>query len=183
MFELLINYQLEIKMANEIDEKRRIAGIILSSDVGTMLSPETEKMLARVDESVTNVKETVQEVNDALNTTKEIVDNVTVLWNCTLDTVKAVKELDVIMKQMDITLDKYLQDTNVSLEKFKTSAPIIESQIDKISERIDKILDSALKIDSKNCDMIDLELRSKLISQVRTWSDHISDMLMKLMGI
>ena len=87
------------------------------------------------------------------------------------------------MKQMDISLERYLQDTNISLEKFKTSAPILEKQIDNISNRIDRILDKALTIDSKNCDIVDLELRSKLITQVRDWSDHISTLLMKLMGI
>ncbi|MFA6090111.1 MAG: hypothetical protein WC755_09720 [Candidatus Woesearchaeota archaeon] len=170
-------------MVNENDEKRQVMEMALSSNVKTLLSPEMEKTLSRFDSSVSNIKETAQEINTALNTSKEIVDNVSVLWSCTLETIKAVKELDVLMKQMDITLEKYLHDTNISLEKFKTSAPILEKQIDNISNRIDRILDKALTIDSKSCEMVDLQLRSQLITQVRDWSEHISSLLMKLMGI
>ena len=177
-------------MANDIDEKRKIMEMVLSSESKSILSPEMEKSLSRFDSSVTNVretaqgiKETAQEINAGINRAGEIVDTVSTLWNCTLETYYAVKELDVLMKQMDCTLEMYLQDTTISLEKFKTSAPILEKQIDKISDRIDRILDKALTIDSKNCDMTDLELRTKLITQVRDWSDHISSLLMKLMGI
>ena len=72
-------------MANiEIDEKRRIADLVLTSDVKTLLSPEFENTLSRFDNSITNVKETFQEMNTAIDKTKEIVDNVSILWNCTL---------------------------------------------------------------------------------------------------
>jgi hypothetical protein len=170
-------------MAEEKDEKRKIMELVLSSNGSSFLTPEMEKTLSRFDSSVTNIRETAQEINAGINRAGEIVDTVSTLWNCTLETYYAVKELDVLMKQMDCTLEMYLQDTAISLEKFKTSAPILEKQIDKISDRIDRILDKALTIDSKNCEMVDLELRTKLITQVRDWSDHISSLLMKLMGI
>ncbi len=165
------------------DEKRQIMQQVLSTDVKTMLSPEMEQTLVRFDTSVNNVRDGISEFRSAVGEVKEVVDNVSVLWNCTLDTIKAVKELDVLMKQMDVNLEMYINDTNISLEKFKTSAPILEKQLDKISDRIDKVLDKALTIDSKTCEMVDLELRSKLITQVRDWSDHVSSLLMKLMGI
>ncbi len=170
-------------MNNTIEEKRDIANMVLSSDIKTLLSPEMEKTLNRFDQSVSNVRETINDYNNAMNTTLEVVNNVSTLFNCAMDTYKTVKEIDFLMKQMDVSLEKYLIDSNVSLEKFRTNAPIVEKQLDNISNRIDKILDKALTIDSKNCEMIDLELRTKLITQVRDWSDHISSLLMQLMRI
>ncbi|HPO63069.1 MAG TPA: hypothetical protein PK762_08305 [Candidatus Kapabacteria bacterium] len=166
-----------------LSDFRKNTDEILSSKNLLDLSSENEQFLNRFDSSVNNVKEMFAEMDTAMNTTKEVVNNVSVLWECTLDTVKTVKEIDFLMKQMDVSLEKYLIDSNISLEKFRTNAPIVEKQLDNISNRIDKILDKALTIDSKKCEMVDLELRTKLITQVRDWSDHISSLLMKLMGI
>ena len=118
-----------------------------------------------------------------MNTTKEVIQSVSTIWQCTLDTVRAVKELDVLMKQMDISQEKYLQDSNVSLAKFQHSAHIMEKLLDNISKDISNTLDKALSIDSKNCEMKDLENRSQLITLVRVWSDNLSSMMMKLMSI
>ncbi|MCX7735977.1 MAG: hypothetical protein N2319_04630 [Candidatus Kapabacteria bacterium] len=166
-----------------IAEKRRISNEILSSSNLLKLTDDTEKFLNRFDNSVNKIKDTFQEINSAMKITNDVIQNVSIIWQCTLDTVRAVKEIDLIMKQMDVNLEMYLKDSQISLEKFKTNAPILEKQLDNISNRIDKILDKALAIDSKNCELIDLELRSKLITQVRDWSDHLSSMMMKLMSL
>ncbi len=165
-----------------IEEKREAANMILSADVKTLLSPEMSNTLDRFDSSMNNVKDTANTINDTLQTANEVINNVSMIWNCTLDTVKAVKELDVILKQMDVSLEMFLKNSDVNLAKFQTNAGIVEKQLDRISDRIDKVLDNALSIDSKNCAIVDLELKSKLISQVRDWSDHISSLLMRLMG-
>lgn len=159
-------------MSNKIET----ANSLMSSDLNTLLSPETEAKLKRFDKSV-------DKVNATINNANELTKNVQTLWNCTLETVKTVKELDVLMKNMDVSLERYLQDTNVSLEKFRISAPIVEKQLDRISDRMDNILNSALEINPKTCELKELELRGNLIKQVRDWSDQISTLLIKLMGI
>lgn len=163
-------------------EQREFVNLVLSSDAETILSPQISKTLERFDLTISNIKETSDSINNTLNTTLEIMDNASIIWNCTMDTIRVVKELDVVLKEMDVSLQEYLKDADVKLDKFKVNANIVEKQLDKISDRIDRVLDNAFKIDSKTCTNIDLELRSKLITQVRDWSDHISSLLMKLMG-
>lgn len=165
------------------DEKIEMSKAILNSDVRTLLSPELDEKIRRFDNSVSNVKETIGEFNSTLDKASGIVDNASIIWNCTLDTVEAVKELDLIMKQLDVSLEMFIKNADVNLEKFKDSAKIVDKQLDRISDRIDSVLDKALTIDSRTCSDVEIELRSKLINQVREWSDHISNLLMRLMGV
>ena len=165
------------------EEKIRMAELVLNSDTKTMLSPKLNEQIERFDKSVSNVKDTFGEINNALDKANMIIDYASIIWNCTLDTVKAVKELDLVMKQIDVSLEKYLIDADVNLEKFRINAKMVDKQLDRISDKIDTVLDKAMSIDSKTCSDVEIELRSKLITQVRDWSDHISSLLMKLMSI
>lgn len=167
-----------------ISQKREIANEILSSKDGT-ISSKNEHLLDKINSTVLTIQDTVEndDFKNALNTTAETVDTVSTIFECAVESRIVLKEMDVILKQMDTSVEKYIHDANVSLEKFKTTAPILEKEIDKTSDRIDKILDKALSIDASECQEVDLELRTDLISHVKDWSDRISDLLMKLMGM
>ncbi len=167
-----------------IIQKREIANEILSSKDGK-ISPKTEQFLNSIDNTVSQIKDTVkdEDFKNALSTTQEIVDTVSTIFECAMETRIAIKELDVVLKQMDLSVEKDINDSNISLEKFKTTAPILAKHLDDISNRMDKILDHVLLIDPKTCGEDDLKLRTKLIDMVNDNSNKISNLLLQLMSL
>ena len=69
------------------------------------------------------------------------------------------------------------------MSKFKTKAKIVEKQLDKLSNKIDLLLDRALSIDTKTDNINEIELRSKILDNVNNYSMIVGDALMKLIMI
>lgn len=82
---------------------------------------------------------------------------------------------------MDCELDLMLGKMRTDLEIFKTVAPMVERQLQQISNRMDLILNKLILNDFSSLKAEDVETRHHLIQLMSDQNDLFCDMFLKLM--
>lgn len=82
---------------------------------------------------------------------------------------------------MDRELDFMLGKMRTDLETFKTVAPIVERQLQQVSNRMDVILNKLILNDFSSLKAEDIETRHQLIQLMSDQNDLFCDMFLKLM--
>lgn len=80
---------------------------------------------------------------------------------------------------LDVQFNTYCANLDFQLDKYKTSAPIVREQLNKINGMMDKILDTVLNLDTDDDQKLDFKL--KLLDTLNNYSDKISTLMIKLL--
>ena len=118
-----------------------------------------------------------------LNNSLSLVGDITTTVKETAQVFVTIKEIDRDIKNIDADLQKFMKNADANLEKFKMSANLVGKEIDSLSTRLDKILDKALGINTNTENEQEIKIRTELLAKVDKWSDIMSSILMKLLGV
>lgn len=97
------------------------------------------------------------------------------------DMVHTLADMRVAVKQIDAQLDAFKTATGTKLEKFKLQVPILDKQMDNISNRIDKITDKILALSDDDMSEATLHKQSLLMDALSQVNDTFNNIVMKLM--
>ena len=87
------------------------------------------------------------------------------------------------LKRLDTELEAFIVQTNANLDRFKSAIPMLEKQLDKASNRIDKITDEAL-LHAKNCNMTEeVKKHSLMIEMLSSANDSFNNLLMRILSL
>lgn len=89
------------------------------------------------------------------------------------------KQMDLQIAQMDKQLTAYLSTLAIDLEKYRERIPIVREQLNSISNRMDKILDKALLMDTTTDNEVAVKL--KLMEMLDNYTDKLAAMMVKLL--
>ncbi len=88
------------------------------------------------------------------------------------------KQIDAQMHTMDIQFNAFIAKMDFELDKYKTSIPVVEKQLDFVNQQISKILDHVLTMDAKTESEINMKMR--MMESSENYLDKLSTMMMKL---
>lgn len=119
---------------------------------------------------------------DKLNDSLIVVDGIAKTIKDTTEVFVTIKKIDLEIKNVEIKFEQFLKEADINLEKFKIKSKIVESQLDKFSNKLDLILTKAISIDTASEKIQEIELRTTLLTQVKNWGDTMSSILMKILA-
>lgn len=125
--------------------------------------------------------DTVDDVAMQIAAAVNVVNNVT---TSVTETIQHIANVKLEMARLDNELEQILAQTNANLERFKSSIPMLSKQLDKASDRIDKITDEALA-HAKSCSMTEDELKkhSLMIDMLESANDSFNNLLMRILSL
>ena len=127
---------------------------------------------------VAPIIDTVDDVAMQIAAAVNVVNNVT---TSVTDTIKYIADVKVQLKRLDTELEAFIVQTNANLDRFKSAIPMLEKQLDKASNRIDKITDEAL-LHAKNCNMTEeVKKHSLMIEMLSSANDSFNNLLMRIL--
>ncbi len=129
---------------------------------------------------VAPIIDTVDDVAMQIAAAVNVVNNVT---TSVTDTIKYIADVKVQLKRLDAELEAFIVQTNANLDRFKSAIPMLEKQLDKASNRIDKITDEAL-LHAKNCNMTEeVKKHSLMIEMLSSANDSFNNLLMRILSL
>ena len=129
---------------------------------------------------VAPIIDTVDDVAMQIAAAVNVVNNVT---TSVTDTIKYIADVKVQLKRLDTELEAFIVQTNANLDRFKSAIPMLEKQLDKASNRIDKITDEAL-LHAKNCNMTEeVKKHSRMIEMLSSANDSFNNLLMRILSL
>lgn len=129
---------------------------------------------------VAPIIDTVDDVAMQIAAAINVVNNVT---TSVTDTIKYIADVKVQLKRLDAELEAFIVQTNANLDRFKSAIPMLEKQLDKASNRIDKITDEAL-LHAKNCNMTEeVKKHSLMIEMLSSANDSFNNLLMRILSL
>ncbi len=108
---------------------------------------------------------------DPLDTIRDITSSV-------CNAVTSWKQIDAQMHTMDIQFNAFIAKMDFELDKYKTSIPVVEKQLDFVNQQISKILDHVLTMEAKTESEINMKMR--MMESSENYLDKLSTMMMKL---
>lgn len=133
---------------------------------------EKENQLERFDASVGNVNNALMQANECFNSINELSDKIT-------STVNSFVDLQRDMHMMDVQFNAYVASLDAELERHKGNLPVVEKQLDKINQMMDKVLDKVLAMDANTEKEMDMKM--KYMESLENFTDKIATMMVKLL--
>lgn len=109
------------------------------------------------------------------------LDKVSTLTSDIDDMVHTIANMRVAVKQIDAQLDAFKTATGAKLDKFKLQVPILDKQMDRISDRIDQITDKILSLTDDDMSEQTLKKQSVLMDALSNFNDSFNNLVMRLM--
>lgn len=131
-----------------------------------------ENKLDRFDRSVNNVNNCLVNATECFNVIQSLSDNIT-------SAVTNMMELQKDMHQMDVQFNAYVASLDAELARHKGNLPIVEKQLDKINQMMDKVLDKVLSMDANTEKEMDMKM--KYMESLENFTDKIATMMIKLL--
>lgn len=116
-----------------------------------------------------------------------VVDNSLKVLNSVSSSVKecvvASKMVEAEIARMNSDLDKFIIQSDSSLTKFKGALPILDRQLNKVSDRIDKITDQMLGNSMDPTSAQSIQKHQMMMDMLTKASDSFNDLLAKLINL
>lgn len=117
----------------------------------------------------------------------QILDVCNIINNsvCTVaQTVQYIADIKVQIKELDAQLEAFLAQTSANLERFKTAMPVLEGQLNNISNRLDRITDSILT-QTQNSEMSEdlMKKHSMMLDLLESTNNSFNNMLMRILAL
>ena len=95
--------------------------------------------------------------------------------------VTSITEAIVVSKQIDALVEKTKIDLERDIIKYRQSLPMIEKQIDRYGDHLDRLMDDLMAIDPANANEHVRRWRSQLITLIMDKNDKIQELLMTVL--
>lgn len=117
----------------------------------------------------------LQTLNQVCNTVRQVT--------CTIaEAVKYVENVKLEIKRLDTQMQCFIAQTNANVERFKTAMPVLESQLNNISRRIDKITDEIIdNTHGSNMTKTDMQKQELLLNMLANVNDNFNNLLAKIL--
>lgn len=120
----------------------------------------------------------ISSATDLMMTSLDKVNNISSNIN---DMVHTLANMHVAVEQIEAELEAFKTATGAKLEKFKLQVPILDKQMDKISDRIDMITERILSLTDGDMTEETLKKQSLLMDTLSNFSVSFNNLVMKLM--
>ena len=120
----------------------------------------------------------ISSATDLMMTSLDKVNNISSNIN---DMVHTLANMHVAVEQIEAELEAFKTATGAKLEKFKLQVPILDKQMDKISDRIDMITERILSLTDDDMSEETLKKQSLLMDTLSNFSGSFNNLVMKLM--
>jgi len=124
-----------------------------------------------------------ERVNNALSKIDSVCGLVGNLSSSFSETALAIANTKTEIARLENELDRFIAESQVSLEKFKAVAPILSTQLENASKRIDKITDTILSSSNDSLSEESLKKQNALVDLLNTSNDTFNNLLVKLITI
>jgi len=124
-----------------------------------------------------------ERVNNALSKIDSVCGLVGNLSSSFSETALAIANTKTEIARFENELDRFIAESQVSLEKFKAVAPILSTQLENASKRIDKITDTILSSSNDSLSEESLKKQNALVDLLNTSNDTFNNLLVKLITI
>lgn len=114
---------------------------------------------------------TPEGMEKSLSTLKDITESV-----CT--SITSWKQIDLEMHRMDFIFNSMIAKFDYDLDKYRTSLPVVERQLDFVNQQIGRIMDHVLTMDATTESEMNMKMR--LLDSAENYLDKLSTMMMKL---
>lgn len=120
-------------------------------------------------------------ISSATNLMMTSLDKVNSITSDINDMVHTLANMHVAVKQIEAELEAFKTATGAKLDKFKLQVPILDKQMDKISDRIDMITERILSLTDGDMTEETLKKQSLLMDTLSNFSVSFNNLVMKLM--
>ena len=121
--------------------------------------------------------------NGALQT----IDHSMEIFNSVTSSVKecvlASQNVKMEIARMEHDLDKFIVQSDNQLEKFKSALPVLDAQLTRVSERIDRITDRMLDHDMDASSPNSIQKHQVMLETLNSASDSFNNLLSKLISL
>lgn len=150
---------------SENDLRRETRGLLEQASGQSMDSAQ----MALMQQKLETLRSTMQSAAEASQAISNMV-------TCVTECVRIRLELEAAVQKWEI-------EAQYRLEKLRKQTPMLERQLERMSDQVDKLVDRALAIDARTCSRDDLELRAQLLRYAQGLSQQVGDTLMRFMLI
>ena len=120
----------------------------------------------------------ISSATDLMVTSLDKINSITSDIN---DMVHTLANMHVAVEQIEAELEAFKTATGAKLDKFKLQVPILDKQMDKISDRIDMITERILSLTDDDMTEETLKKQSLLMDTLSNFSGSFNNLVMKLM--
>ena len=120
----------------------------------------------------------ISSATDLMVTSLDKINSITSDFNDMVDT---LANMHVAVEQIEAELEAFKTATGAKLDKFKLQVPILDKQMDKISDRIDMITERILSLTDGDMTEETLKKQSLLMDTLSNFSGSFNNLVMKLM--
>ena len=107
------------------------------------------------------------------------IDTFVSLSNSAMDLVSQWKEAEILEKKMDTELQAYFAKLDNDITRLNINAPIVREQLEQINNKMDKMLDHLLAMDTDTDKQ--MEMKFRMLDSIDKYTDQISSLMAKIL--
>ena len=96
-----------------------------------------------------------------------------------MDLVSQWKEAEILEKRMDTELQAYFAKLDNDITRLNINAPIVREQLEQINNKMDKMLDHLLAMDTDTDKQ--MEMKFRMLDSIDKYTDQISSLMAKIL--
>lgn len=120
-------------------------------------------------------------INSAADRVLTSLESISSISTDLTDMMHTFANMQIGIKQINAELDAFKTATGAKLDKFKLQVPILDKQMDRISNRIDQITDKILALTDDDMSEQTLKKQATLMNMLSNFNDSFNNLVMRLM--
>ena len=120
-------------------------------------------------------------INSAADRVLTSLESISSISTDLTDMMHTFANMQIGIKQITAELDAFKTATGAKLDKFKLQVPILDKQMDRISNRIDQITDKILALTDDDMSEQTLKKQATLMNMLSNFNDSFNNLVMRLM--
>ncbi len=120
-------------------------------------------------------------INSAADRVLTSLESISSISTDLTDMMHTFANMQIGIKQINAELDAFKTATGAKLDKFKLQVPILDKQMDRISNRIDQITDKILALTDDDMSEQALKKQATLMNMLSDFNDSFNNLVMRLM--
>lgn len=120
-------------------------------------------------------------INSAADRVLTSLESISSISTDLTDMMHTFANMQIGIKQINAELDAFKTATGAKLDKFKLQVPILDKQMDRISNRIDQITDKILALTDDDMSEQTLKKQAMLMNMLSDFNDSFNNLVMRLM--
>lgn len=158
-------------MGAELDQVRQISTALIKASDARLQALKTGRAVDWGDELL---------IQQRLRLAQSIVDSAPQALSIARDIFLSAVETYRAAKELDVALEQYRIAHQSSIDRLRIVAPIVEKQLDRIANQVDRIMAEVTALNPRSCTSEDLAHRTALLQCGRDMSQQLAQVLLSL---